>query len=186
MSRWLKIVTKLKYKGCSNGNASYFMTLVRNVRSRCWWYGSRGWTFQPKFCSMVLPCDRWQQRGSLTQWHLTGKRVWSKAASLKSLTRKKWHQLTFFAAWWMFIETKHWEHSEVVAGVFQAVETETGKMSHILDSSAQHSCHIIKWRASLHCWWKCTAKVGDHTEKQCVVAENLLYEAVLLYSLYLL
>ena len=154
------------YKDCSESNASYcFIIIAHDVTDGRWWCGSRGWTFPPTFHYILLPCGRWQKRGSLMQWYLMWEGVWSKGVELNSSVREKWHQLTFFDAWWMFIETKHWEHSEVVAGVFQAVETETGKMSHILDSSAQHSCHIIKWRASLHCWWKCTAKVGDHTEK---------------------
>ena len=32
--------------------------------------GSRGWTFPPIFCYMLLPFDRWQQRSRLTKWHL--------------------------------------------------------------------------------------------------------------------
>jgi len=31
-------------------------------------YGSRGGTFPPIFFYMLLPCDRWQQKGSLTKW----------------------------------------------------------------------------------------------------------------------
>ena len=32
-------------------------------------------------------------------------------------------------------------------------------------------------------WWKCTGNVGDYTEKQCCVAENLFCETELLWSL---
>jgi len=42
-----------------------------------WWYGSRGPTFSPMLHSMLLLCDRWQQRGSLTEWHLAWKYIWS-------------------------------------------------------------------------------------------------------------
>jgi len=33
---------------------------------------------------------------------------------------------------------------------------------------------------------KCIANGGDYAEKECFVGENFLYQAVLLYSLYLL
>ena len=42
------------------------ITLAHSVRGRCWWYCSRGWTFPPIFCYVLLPRDRWQQRGTLT------------------------------------------------------------------------------------------------------------------------
>ena len=38
---------------------------------------------------MLLLCDRWQQRGSLTQWHLAWKCGWSKGVSLDFSTWKK-------------------------------------------------------------------------------------------------
>jgi hypothetical protein len=40
------------YEGPSESNA-YFIMLAHDVRGRCWWYGSRCWTFPPivrKFC----------------------------------------------------------------------------------------------------------------------------------------
>ena len=33
-------------------------------------------------------------------------------------------------------------------------------------------------------WWECTAHGGDYVEKLCFVAENVLYQIVLLCSLY--
>jgi len=48
-------------------NASCFIMLTINVRGRCWCYGSRCWTSAPVFCYMLLPCDRWQQRATLTE-----------------------------------------------------------------------------------------------------------------------
>ena len=56
------------YEGCSKSNASYFVMLAHSIRRGGWWYGSRGWTFPPISHYMLLPCDRWQQRGSLTEW----------------------------------------------------------------------------------------------------------------------
>ena len=81
--------TEQIYKGCSESNASYFMMLAHNVRGGCWWYGSRGWNFPPISCYMLLPCDRWQQRGSLTIWRLIQKCIWSKSVSLDSSMPKK-------------------------------------------------------------------------------------------------
>ena len=46
------------------------------------------WTFLSMFCYILLLCNRWKQRGSLTTWHLTWKCVWSKGVSLNSSTQK--------------------------------------------------------------------------------------------------
>jgi len=67
------IQRKTLFKGCSESNASYCIMLTRNVRGGCWWYSSRGRTFPPIFWYILLPCDRWQQRGYLTKWYLTWK-----------------------------------------------------------------------------------------------------------------
>ena len=62
------------YGRCSESSAFYFM-LAHDVRSGCWWYGCGGWSFPPILHDILLPCDRWQQRGKwpLTKWHLTWK-----------------------------------------------------------------------------------------------------------------
>ena len=77
----------LMYKVYSKHNASYFIMLAHNVRSECWWYGSRGWTFPP------ISYSRWQQRGSLTKWCLTWKGMWSKGVGLNSSKWGKLHPL---------------------------------------------------------------------------------------------
>ena len=41
-------------------------------------------------------------------------------------------------------------------------------------------------QALVHRWRKCIANGGDYVEKLCFVAKNLLYQIVLLCSLYLL
>ena len=38
---------------------------------------ARGWTFPSVFCYVLLPWNRWQQRGSVKEWHLTWKCEWS-------------------------------------------------------------------------------------------------------------
>ena len=96
------------YEGCSESSTSYFIMLAHDTRGRWWWYGSRGWTFLPTFGNVLLPCERWQQRNSLTQWCLTWERVWSKHVELNSSMLKKWCLLMFINICWMFMETKQW------------------------------------------------------------------------------
>ena len=43
--------------------------LAHDIRGRCWWDESRVWTFQ-QYCYILLPCDTWQQKGSLAKWCL--------------------------------------------------------------------------------------------------------------------
>ena len=85
----------VEYKGCSESNASYLIMLAKDVRDRCWWYGSRGWTFLTIFCCVLLPCDRWEQRGSLTKWHLTWECIWSKGVESNSSMWRKLNPLPF-------------------------------------------------------------------------------------------
>jgi len=105
------------HDGCSRSNASYFMMSAHSVRSRCWWYGSRGWTFLPISHCILLPCDRWQQKGSLAKLCLTWKHVWSKGVALKSSVQKKWHPLTFVDTCWMFMETEQGMWAQWCGGV---------------------------------------------------------------------
>jgi len=93
-----------------------FTMLSHNIRGRRWWYGSRGWIFPPVFLHL-LPCDRWQQRGSLTKWCLTCKYRWSKGVSLISSIWKKLGPLIFAEHLWR--PTSGCEHSEVVGAAFQ-------------------------------------------------------------------
>ena len=48
-----------------------FIMFTCNVKGWWWWYDSRSGTFLLLFHYVLLPCDRWQQRSSLTRWHLT-------------------------------------------------------------------------------------------------------------------
>ena len=74
--------------------------LAHDARVRWWWYGSRGWILPPEFCYGLLLCDRWQQRGSLTQWCLTWECRWSRGVELNSSMWRKWYQLTFVDTCW--------------------------------------------------------------------------------------
>ena len=60
------------YESCSKSNASYFIRLTHDIRDR------RDWAFPPTFHYILLLRDRWQQRSSLTRWHLTRQFLWSK------------------------------------------------------------------------------------------------------------
>ena len=82
--------------------------LTHDARGGCWWDGSRGWTSPPIFHCILLLCDSWQQRGSLTQWRLIWKCIGSKRVSLNSSMQKKWHLLMFINTSWMFRETNPW------------------------------------------------------------------------------
>ena len=78
------------------------------VRGGCWWHGSSVWTFLPIFWYILLPCERWQQRGSLTEWHLTWECIGSRGVLLNCSLWIKLHPLTFIDACWMFLETNQW------------------------------------------------------------------------------
>jgi len=83
--------------------------LAHSVREKCWWDGSRGWTFLSIFHCILLLCDRWQQRGSLTKWCLTqkyiwNKCIWSKSEQIRSSMWMKMYPLTFISACWMLMD----------------------------------------------------------------------------------
>lgn len=40
-------------EGCSVNNSSCFIMLAHDIQGRCWWYCTRGWTFQQ--CSITTP-----------------------------------------------------------------------------------------------------------------------------------
>jgi len=133
------------YEVCVKGNASYVIMLAHDVRGRCWCYSSSGWTFPSVFHYILLLCDRWHQRGSLTKWRLTWKCVWSKGLSLNSSMRKKLYPLTFIDTSWTFVETKqsvwkHWGSGWCVS----AVATVTWKISHTAGCHAQLLRHKMK------------------------------------------
>jgi len=88
---------------------------AHNIRGECWWYGSRGSTFPPASHYILLACKRWQQRDSLTKWHVTWKCIWSKDMPLNSSMRKNgthWHLSALAESFWR--PTRVCERSEVV------------------------------------------------------------------------
>jgi len=111
----------------------------------CWLYGSRGWTFSPVFHCFLLLCDRWQQRGRLTQWCVIQKCIWSKGITLNSSMLKigtHWHSLLLAGCFWR--RNSGCEYSEAVGAVFQMCWP-TWKANHILDGHAQLSHQKMKF-----------------------------------------
>ena len=152
--------------------------LAHHVRGRYLQHGSRSWTFPPAFHYILLPRDRWQQRGRLTEWHLTWKCVLNKEVELNSSTRKKkcthWCLLILAEGSWK--PSSGCEHSEAVGGAFQQ------QWQWVTSTGADIYKHGML--ALVHSWQKCIANGGAYVEKECFVAENFLYQMVLLYSWY--
>ena len=102
------------------GNASYFMMLSHDFRGRCWWYGSRGWTFPPVSHCILLLCDS-QGRRALCQngvWHgsvYEGKACHWIPPCGKNCTH--WHSLMLAERLWR--PNSGCEHSELMVGAFQ-------------------------------------------------------------------
>mgnify|MGYP001856524073 CR=1 FL=1 len=135
------------YEGCSKSNASSLITLAYYIRGGCWWFGGRGQTFLPTFCYTMLPCmpcNRRQQRSSLTEWHLIWKCIWSKGVSLNSSMRKK-----------MAPTDIHW----CLLSVYRD-QTQWGGgccVSSSGDSDMKHKSHLgqpctVGMQALVHCW----------------------------------
>ena len=134
--------------------------LDHNIRGGCWWYSSRGWTFPTIFHYMLLLCDRWQQRGTLTQWFLTWKCVWSKGVELNYSMWKKWHPLTLLSACWVFNGAQQWMWAQWSGG-WCVSEVTTVTVGHLC------WCRFYKcgMQAVVQHWWKCRANGGDYVGK---------------------
>ena len=141
--------------GSSESSASYFMMLTHDVRGRCRWYGSRGWTFPPIFHYILLLCDRWQQRGSLTECHLTWKCIWRKDVPLNCSLQKKWYSPMFTGACWMLMETTQWMWAQWCCGwCFSTLATTTvGQLCWCRFSHARHAGSCSSLAKVHHQWW---------------------------------
>ena len=98
------------YKGWYKSNASYVVMLVHDVRGRCWLYGSKGWTFPPIFHYSLLPCDKWQQRGSLAEWCVTWKCIRVEFLHVEKMapTDIHWHLLNVVEDQTADVSTVRW------------------------------------------------------------------------------
>jgi len=146
-----------KYKSCCKSNASDFITLAHNIGVHA---GSKGWTFPPILHYILLSCDRWQQRGSVTKWHLTWKRLQIKGVLLNSSMWKKlqhWHSLVF--AEHLRRPNCGIEHSEAC---FSSGNSDTKGKPH---PGSLHRCHTMKWRVSLSAHSCESDNGGDYVAK---------------------
>lgn len=138
-----------KYAGCSESNASYYIMSAHNIRGRCWWYGSRGSTFLPIFHYILFLYDSCQQRGSLTEWHLKWKCIWSKDVLLNSSMWKQLHPLTsLMLAELLWGPTSACEHSEMMGGASQKWRWRCKKQ--LMFWMVMHGCHTTKWSVSIN------------------------------------
>jgi len=110
----------LWYEGCSKSNAFYFITSTLDIRGGWWWCGSRGGILPPTFHSVLLPCDRWQQKGT---WQ---NGIWQGSACEINVchgihscgkVRTHWHSQTPPEHLWG--PNSGCQHSEVMGGALQ-------------------------------------------------------------------
>ena len=189
-SQWLRLSAVLlgfsseeNHHGCSKSNTFYFTMLVHNIRGRCWSYGSRGWTFPPISRYILLPCDRWQQSGTLTKWCLTWKCRWSKGVPPNCSVWKKLHPLTFYGC---LLNIYGDQTLDVSIGRWWVVCFSNGDSDVKNKPHSTVSCRFLWAQHAGLCWWKCIGNGGEYVEKQCSAAQSLLYQMALLCPLYLL
>ena len=136
--------------------------------------------YSTTFCCCVTDGSRgavWQN----SIWHWSGYEA--KMCHWIPLCGKKgthWHSLTL--AEYLWGPDSGCEHCEAVGGTFQKRNRPNSCKTVVTSVSA----YFYKYgkKALVHCWQKCTANGGDYTEKKYFVAENLLYQVMLLCSLY--
>ena len=96
-------LSPFKNKGCSESNSSYMIMLAYSMRDVHLCYDRGVWTFPTIFLHILLLCDKWQQRGSLTTLHLIWKCMWNKSVEMSSSTWKTctyWHVLMLTERLW--------------------------------------------------------------------------------------
>ena len=104
---------------------------------------------------MLLLCDRWQQRGTLTKWRLVWKCIWSKDVEFSSSMRNKRHSLAFVSTCWTLMVTKQWMWAHWGNGwCFSAVVQIFMSVAHRLLLEKMHN----QWRwlcgKIVFCSWK--------------------------------
>jgi len=156
---------------------------THHVGDGCWFYGSRGWTNTPLcFVTVQQMAAEWQSYKMAS-----GMEVWMKQRWVIEFLHMEnmvpigiyWHLLNISGDQPVDVSTVRWwvvqfSYDAIIAPVKQLVNP-TG--SDFCKSGIQ---------ALVHYWQKCIANSVDYVEKQCFVAESLLYQMVLLCSLYLL
>ena len=147
--------------------------LTHGVRDGWWWYGSRGIIFPHIFHYILLPYDRWQQRGtdkiaSDMEVHTKQRCVTAFLHVEKSCTQQRSSVLTEY----LWRPIGGCEHSEAVGGACQQRQQWHERQAMFQTTHADfYRCGM---QAIVHLRQKHMAKSGGYFEKQYFVAENLL------------
>jgi len=171
------------YEGCSKSNASYFIVLAHSIRG----IGSMAVETEPcqqysiTFCYCATSVSReavWQNGIWL------GSAYEAKVCHRISPCRKKMalidthqHLLNVHGVRTADVSIVRWWVCAPWGGEWCVSAVAIATVDHL------HKSHGMQ--ALVHHCWKCIANGGDYLEKQCFVAENLLYQTLLLCSFYL-
>ena len=151
--------------------------LSHNIKGRCWWYSSWGWTLPPIFHYILLLCSK----GTVWQngiWH--GSIYEVKTCHWILPWWKKWYLLIFTDACWTFVETKQWMWAQWGGAWCVSAVVTKGEFCWC-------SFYERDIQALVYHWWKYIATGGGgYAENQCFAAQEFLYQIQLLCSLYLL
>ena len=136
------------------------------------------WTFLPIFCCILLLCDRWQQKGSLTKWCLMWNCEWSKGVELNVYMQKKWHSVILAKRLWR--SNCGCQNSEQWVLYFSSLTVR---------AAVKQSPPLVQFFMSVA--WSLLFIAGESAYlmmvtmlKNCFAVENLLYQIVLLSSLH--
>ena len=124
-------------KSCSKSNGSYFIISANDIKGGFWLDEKVEPSHQcsVSFCCHVIDGSR---GALLTKWCLIWKCVWSKRVELNSSMLKKWLQLIFINACWIFMENKECMWAQRCSGWCVSAEmTVMWKTSHVLDDYEQ-------------------------------------------------
>ena len=165
------------HEGSSESNASYFIILAHNVEADV-----GGLTLEAEsscqysimFCYLVTDDSR--------------RAIWQNGVWHRSLYEAKmchwippcgkdgthWHLSIFAECLWS--PNSGCEHSEAAGATFQQWQQQV--------TSTDADFYKCSMHALVQSW--CIANGADYVKKQCFVAKNVLYQIVLLCSLYLL
>ena len=152
---------------------------AHNIRWERWWCGRRSWTFPPILQYILLLWDKWQQRGSPTEWHPTWKCVGSKGVPLNSSVWKK-----------MALVDSHWSLLNIYGDQTWDVNAQ-GRLVVCFSSGNSGSPLLVQIDSSAACMLLFTtgknAPIPAVTiDKQYSVAENSLSQIASLCWFYLL
>jgi len=125
----------------------------------------------------MLPCDRWQKKGSMTKWCLTWKWVWRKGVELNCSMQKKiapidtyWYLMNISGDWTVDVSTVRWW---VVCSSKGNSDSGSAPLVHIFTSV---SCRLLFITGH---WCKCIDDAGDYVEKVFYSWEFALAKSVI-------